>query len=521
MINDTIFAIATGLSTKISTGLSVIRISGYNCKYALSLTKLSQAKTDQFDISSIKYFESLKSLPLKPKYAKFSKFYSNKGQFLDEGILLYFQNPNSYTGEDVIELQIHGARYNIQNFLYELGNIPSFRLAENGEFTRRAYINDKISLQKLEGLNDLLTASSKLENELALEGLAGQKDQKLLAWLENVKASWVNLQAYIDFGEDEGFEGLENFLQEKVQKNLDFCIKDIQKSLNKQFFINEIKEGSEIGQIGGVNVGKSTLMNNLALKEVSIVTEIAGTTRDIVSEVLEIGGRKVIMKDTAGLRQSDEKIEKIGIKKSQEVLDKAKIALLVISSEDLIFCDGKFSIREDCKGNYEWLQNLYGKFSEKIIICVNKIDVLSNFEDIVNLDQIAIENFFIDGKSLKVDVVTSFMTNIDESRQRVYEVISKRLMKLQMEFDENDIESFDRFVSNKRQCIELESCVRNLEDFKTFVMEIKGNQCGGDMGLDIAGEFLKDGMDALGRLGGTVTQEEVIDNIFRNFCIGK
>ena len=294
LTEDTIAAIATATG---KGGVGIIRISGEKSYFIAK--KITHIK-------------------LKPRYAYFSKFYDKYNEIVDEGIVLYFKAPYSYTGEHVVELQAHGSPIILQ-FLLEIVLSYGARLANPGEFTERAYLNNKIDLMQAEAVADIIEAASRQAVRSASRSLQGAFSQRIQKLLNQLIAIRTYVEATIDFPEEDY-----DFLQDntKIEEKLNIVIKDLEESLCLAEQGVLLREGVEIIIIGKPNSGKSSLLNALAGKESAIVTDIAGTTRDMLSEYIHIEGVPIHVTDTAGLHITQDIIETEGIKRA---LSKLKI----------------------------------------------------------------------------------------------------------------------------------------------------------------------------------------------------
>lgn len=300
---DTIAAIATGTS---AGGIGVVRVSG---PAAISVAKAI-----------------LKQCP-KPRYAAFLPFYDADHTLIDQGIAIYYQGPHSYTGEDVLELQAHGGMA-VLNRLLNCCLTAGARLAEPGEFTFRAYLNEKLDLAQAESVADLINATTTEAAKSAVRSLSGEFSQAINSLLQNLIELRVYVEACLDFPEEEiDFITTGNVLQqlETLQKNVETVF-----SRAKQGAL--LRDGFDVVLIGQPNVGKSSLMNALSGQSVAIVTDIAGTTRDMIKSHIQIKGVPMNVIDTAGLRETEDTVEKFGIDRTWLAAESADIALLLVDA---------------------------------------------------------------------------------------------------------------------------------------------------------------------------------------------
>jgi len=280
----TIYALSSGPGI---SGVAVIRISGKETSTILKLV-------------------TKKDLP-KPRVATIKKIIDpNNLEIIDEGIVLWFPGPESYTGEDMAELHIHGSKAVIDAIHKALADTKKCRIAEPGEFTKIAFQNGKINLLKAESISDLISSETEIQRKQAINIMTGKSSEVYNSMREKLVKALSSIEAKIDFPD----EDLPEKIIEEIKKNVDHVIKKIQKILNDQKVGERIREGFKIAIVGPTNAGKSSLLNHLSNRDVAIVSEIAGTTRDVIEVHLNIDGYPVIVSDTAGIRKSKSEIEK-------------------------------------------------------------------------------------------------------------------------------------------------------------------------------------------------------------------
>ena len=285
---DTIFSSA---SSYLKSAIKIIRISGKKS-------------------SDIPYILSYK--PTKPRVASFRKLYDLNKNLIDKAIVIYFPGPNTVTGEDIYEIHIHGSLI-IERKIYDiLNNQEDFRIAEPGEFTKRAFFNGIIDLTQAEGLNDLINSETEGQLSLSMSQYEGELSKKLNLWREEIVNLLSKLEAIIDFSDEELPSNLEIIFSSKVL----YLLTEMKKSVKSSSFGERLRNGFVITLIGRPNVGKSSLINFLSDRNIAIVTNEPGTTRDIIEVLSDFNGFPVLLNDTAGIRESKSKIEKIGIKKA-------------------------------------------------------------------------------------------------------------------------------------------------------------------------------------------------------------
>ena len=442
----TIFALSSGPGL---AGISVIRVSGPNTRKVISeLTK--------------------KGLP-EPRVAtrrKFNKIEDN--ELIDEGILIWFPEPNSYTGEDMAEFHVHGSKAVVDAIHSTISKVDGCRLAEPGEFTKIAFQNGKINLLKAESISDLISSETEIQRKQAMKIMTGKSSDKFNSLRERLLKILSNIEAKIDFPEDD--------LPSNILKNINSETKnikqEIQKILNDQNVGERIREGFKIAIVGPANAGKSSLLNYLSQRDVAIVSEIAGTTRDVIEAHLNLDGFPVVLSDTAGIRESKDEIERKGIKLALEKAENADLNLIVIEPKSIDFT--------------EFLSN-FG--SKKSILVINKIDL--GFDHNYN----EIEKY----ESVKISIKQE--KNLD----KLINLIKKNLTN-------KFISQEDVFITRQRHRTNLEKCVEHLSNFE------KKNSI---EDFDKAAEDLRLASRALGMIVGNVDVEEILGSIFSDFCIGK
>ena len=442
----TIYALSSGPGV---SGVAVIRISGpETSKVIKSLT--------------------IKDLP-KPRMATLRKINNiNTSELIDEGIILWFPGPESYTGEDMAEIHVHGGKAVVLALQKEIVKIKNCRLAEPGEFTKLAFQNGKINLLKAESIADLISAETEIQRLQAIKIMEGKSSAKFNELREKLLKGLSFMEAKIDFPEEDLPE--ENL--KKIKNDCSEVLNEINKILKDQKVGEIIREGFKIAIIGPTNAGKSSLINNLSNREVAIVSEIAGTTRDVVETHLNIDGYPVIMSDTAGIRDSKDEIEKKGIRLSLKKAENADLKLVVVDAKNV-----------DLSG---YLNDL---LKNNAILVVNKSDLLNEKLDaeVSKLNPVLI--------SLKNN------TNIDI-------LISKIKNNLKNKF----ISEEDILITRERHRQHLVHCVNYLKEFL-----LKNEK----KDFDKAAEDLRLATRHLGMIVGKVDVEEILGSIFNDFCIGK
>jgi tRNA modification GTPase len=442
----TIYALSSGPGV---SGIAVIRISGQETSKAIELL-------------------TGRNVP-KPRVATLRKINKiNTSELIDEGIVLWFPGPESYTGEDMAEIQVHGSKTVIEALHSSISKIENCRLAEPGEFTKLAFQNGKINLLKAESVADLISSETEIQRQQAIKIMNGKSADQFNFLREKLLKILSHLEAKIDFPD----EDLPNDILKEIKKSSDEVLINIEKILDDQRVGERIREGFKIAILGPTNAGKSSLLNHLSNRDVAIVSEIAGTTRDVIETHLNIDGYPVIVSDTAGIRESKNEIEKKGIKLSFNRAEEADLKLVVVDAKNLDFTDV-----------------LKGLLDQNAILVINKSDLLSGDIDpeIKKLNHVLI--------SIKKNL------NIDE-------LISKIKDNLKNKF----ITSDDILITRERHRQHLEQCLEHLNSFN------KKNKV---EDFDKAAEDLRLATRHLGMIVGKVDVEEILSSIFNDFCIGK
>ena len=335
----TIYALSSGPGI---SGVSVIRISGPETKNVISM--LTEG-----------------NFP-KPRVATFKKINKiNTNDLIDEGIILWFPGPQSYTGEDMAEFHVHGSRAVIEVIHASISKIENCRLAEPGEFTKIAFQNGKINLLKAESISDLISSETEIQRQQAIKIMSGKSSDKFNTWREELIKILSKIEAKIDFPD----EDLPKDILSNIKTGSNKIKNEIQKILDDQKVGERIREGFKIAIVGSTNAGKSSLINYLSRRDVAIVSEIAGTTRDVIETHLNIDGFPVVVSDTAGIRDSKDEIEKKGIKLAFKSAYDADLNLIVIEPKSAYFT-----------GFLKELAN-----NSKFILVVNKSDL--GIEDMI------------------------------------------------------------------------------------------------------------------------------------------
>ena len=447
-MNDTIVAISTALG---EGAISIIRVSGDDAIKIINPLfdgkDLEKASSHTINYGHIVY----------------------NGEIIDEVLLSIMKAPKTYTKEDVIEINTHGS-IAVVNKIMEILLLEGCRLAEPGEFTKRAFLNGRIDLTESEGVMDLINSETELTRKMAINELSGNVSRLITDTREDIISLISNIEVNIDYPEYEDIEVVTiNKIREKVREIKEKLLKTLKLSEDGKI----LKDGIKTVILGKPNVGKSSLLNALLEEEKAIVTDVKGTTRDIVEGSILVGGVKLNLIDTAGVRKSDDIVEKIGIEKSLNLIEEAELVLLIL--------DASCPLSEEDKYLLEKTKD------KKRIIIMNKIDLNLN-------------NSFMD------DVIKISAKN-NEGIEEIKDAI-KELFNVGTFMSKNLT-----FFTNVRQISLLKSAIKSLEDVEQGIKE--------EREIDMIEIDLKLVWEKLGDIIGANYTEELIDNLFSRFCLGK
>lgn len=451
-MNDTIAAVATALG---QGSISIIRVSGLD------------------SISVVNKIFKGKDLSKVPSHTINYGHIMDNDRMIDEVLVSIMRKPRSFTSEDVIEINCHGG-IATTNKILELVLKNGARLAEPGEFSKRAFLNGRIDLVEAEGIMNLIEAKTDKMMNLAINQLGGNVSKLIQKLREDIIKIVSNIEVNIDYPE---YEDIKVLTTEEILPNLKLIKSNLENILSESKNSRIIKEGISTAIVGKPNVGKSSLLNLLTEEEKAIVTDVPGTTRDIVEGIINIDGVLLNIIDTAGIRKTSDLVESIGVNKSYEYIDKAELILFVLNNNE--------------KMNDEEF-NIYEKIKDKNhIIIINKIDLDNN----LNL------NIFNDEDLIKISTVNN--EGIEKLKEKIKELFN--IEKLNVENQ--------TYLTSARSIALLCS---SLEKINTAIDEInKGTE------IDIIEIDIKEAWEILGLIIGESYEEELIDNLFSKFCLGK
>jgi tRNA modification GTPase len=435
--HDTIFALSSG---RLPSGVAVVRASGPKVRFII---------------------ETILGSGIEPRYAAYKTFRSRNGDAIDRGLALFFPGPHSFTGEDCVEFHLHGGIAVVEKLLVELGEIAGCRIAEAGEFTRRAFTNGKMDLTIAEGLADLIAAETEGQRRLALQVASGAQRQLYTDWRQRLVRARAFIEAELDFADESDVPGS---VSDQVWRSLKELQKEIELHIASGKRAAMLRDGLHVVIAGAPNAGKSSLLNFLAGREVAIISDEAGTTRDLLEVKLDLNGIPVYVTDTAGLRETESAVEKIGIERARERASEADLILLL---EDM---------------------------SDPIDVTLNEADV--------EIWRIGTKADLTGGHSERWAFHISIKSGsgLDE------------LLAALQSFAEERIGQINDAVPTRQRHINL---------LRSTLTEIETAAHRDDLPLELRAENMRRASQYLGRITGDVDVEEILDVIFSQFCIGK
>jgi tRNA modification GTPase trmE len=455
MLFDTIAAISTPRG---EGGIGIIRISGD--KSFEILDRIFNTKNPNRDLGFYKF-----------NYG----FIHDNGKIIDEVMAVRMKAPKTYTCEDVVEINCHGGHL-ISEKVLELVLKNGARHAEQGEFTKRAFMNGRIDLSQAEAVMDIIHGKTEKSISLSLEQLRGDLRDKIASF----KKALLDVTAHVNVVLDYPEEGIDDPLPSNLRKNLENVYAEADRLISSYDKGKKIKEGIKTVIAGKPNVGKSTLLNSLLKEERAIVTHIPGTTRDVIEEIINIKGIPLVLTDTAGIRKTEDIVENIGVEKSKKFIENADLVLLVL--------DASRELESEDREVIEEIQN----HNKKTIVLLNKIDL----ERKIELEEFNLENI--------LEISAKDNIGIEDMEERIYSYI----------VEENVEDSSEKLIiTNIRHKTALEKtkdAIRNI--FETI---------DAGMPMDLISVDLKEALDSLSEITGEISSEDILDHVFGNFCVGK
>ena len=451
-MNDTIVAISTALGVG---AISIVRLSG----------------NEAIDIVN-KCFKGKDLTKVESHTINYGHIYDKK-EIIDEVLVSIMKAPKTYTTEDVVEINCHGGIISTKRILETMLNNGA-RLAEPGEFTKRAFLNGRIDLVKSEAVMDIIDSKSEEANKLALSQLSGSTSNMIKKFREKLKQLLASIEVNIDYPE---YHDIEVVTIENIKTAIKSMKKDLEAVIKESKNMTLIKEGIKTVIIGRPNVGKSSILNQLLQQEKAIVTDIAGTTRDIVEGEIYLDGILLNIIDTAGIRKTEDVVEKIGVEKSLSMIDEADLVIVVLNNNEKLTSEDEALLEKTKDKNR--------------IIVINKTDL----EDKLKLESSKLKNI--------VRTNANTVEGIKELKEKIVELFQLEKLKTK---DYN-------YLTNARQISLAKQAYESLEDAEQGITN--------NLPIDMVEIDLKETFDLLGEIIGETYSEEIIDHLFANFCVGK
>lgn len=461
MKNKTIYALSSpyGIS-----GVSIVRISGPESREVLS--KLCNFKT------------------ITPRRAYHKKILDLNSQIIDKGLVIFFSSPKTFTGEDMLELHVHGSIAVIKKILITLSEFNNLRPAEPGEFSKRAHLNNKINALEAEGTFNLINAETELQRKVSVSQSFGEHSKMCQKWKKTLLEISAMVDAQIEFSEED-----ESISKISIFERINSLRLEIEEAIFQSQFASKIFSGKEVLIFGPPNVGKSTFFNLLIRENKSIVTEIPGTTRDQVDFELQLFGEKVKIIDSAGVRVTDERIEMLGIKKTKQKLLSTERVIMILSPDALT------------EKNINYILKLKKNiFKKKIFLIYNKLDL--------DLNKNQREKWENKIPELKKIVNVEISLNLENDNNKAYKLITESIKKNLLDF--NDISDQKFFFTELRQLQHLKKSLRFLNGACNLLSRI-----------ELASEELRLALNEIECITQRIDSEEKLGIIFGKFCIGK
>jgi tRNA modification GTPase len=454
---DTIAAIATSIG---ESGISIIRVSGKNSlKIVDNIFKARNEKS---------------ILDIKPYTMRYGNIIDSNGGILDEVIVSFMKAPKSFTAEDTVEVNCHGGTLVTKIILEEILKNGA-RLAEPGEFTKRAFLNGRIDLSQAEAVMDIITSKTEASMKSAIMQADGRVSKEINRLRNKLIEIIAHIEATVDYPEDD----LEEMTSEKTTGEISKILDEIKNLILNADEGKILREGLKTAIVGKPNVGKSSLLNTLLEEKRAIVTEVAGTTRDVIEEYVNIAGIPINLIDTAGIRETEDIVEKIGVEKSKKKIEEADLVIFMLDSSSSL---DKWDVEI-----IEYMKN------KKYIVLLNKIDLPRK----------------IDIKDLK-GIDSRYIVEISAKNGFGTEKLKE---KIETMFFGGDIKIKEYLITNTRHKAALIRAKSNLEDAAQALRNTSA--------IDLASIDIRNAWHSLGEVTGDTLEEDLIDKIFKDFCLGK
>lgn len=455
---DTIAAIATNLG---ESGVSIIRVSGDKALEIVS--SIFKGKNDR-------KLDDIKTYTMRYGFI----IDKETGDTLDEVIASYMKGPRSFTAEDTVEINCHGGVVVTKRILEEVIKSGA-RLAEPGEFTKRAFLNGRIDLSQAEAVIDLITAKTELSAKSALEQSGGKISREIKELRGRLLQVIATIEATVDYPEDD----LEEVTSERAKIQVEDILKSVEVLLSSADEGKILREGLNTVIVGKPNVGKSSILNAMLMESRAIVTEIPGTTRDIIEEYISIDGIPIKIIDTAGIRETEDLVEKIGVEKSREKIESADLVVLVL--------DVSREIDEEDKEVIQFIKD------KKYVVLLNKTDLESQIDKEII-------------KDLNSNYIIEVSAKTGEGLDKFKEVIKELFFR-------GEVSAKEVMITNTRH---KEALIRTKESLTSSIAALENT-----FAIDLASIDLRNAWKSLGEINGDTVEEDIIDTIFSKFCLGK
>ena len=403
---------------------------------------------------------------------------------LDEVIVKIFRKPNSFTGENVIEIDLHASKIILDKFLDYVSSIEDFRFAKNGEFSKRAFLNGKIDILKAEGINALIRAETEQQIKLANELFFG----KTLTKYKNIREQLIHIKSLVEMNIDFSEEEVPKDNIEQIKTITNNLTNSIDKCIEEKEKIDKISNGIKIAIVGSPNVGKSSLLNWFAKREIAIVSPIKGTTRDVISTEINIDGYKVILFDTAGIRETEDEIEKEGVKRAKNVLESSDIRIFMFDNIKELEYQQKYFFNKNSNN-----ENIH----QNNIFVLNKIDINSDKESKYKNDKDNKDKYININQIVKISVLK------EQGLENLLSILKQFIFK---SLETNK----DHLVFNERHRVLLQKTSDALKN-----IDFESSQ------IEIIAEDINEAIKNIGFITGEIFTDDILDNIFSKFCIGK
>ena len=461
-MSNSIAAISTALG---EGGIGIVRVSGNESLGVMRKLMLNCPKN------------------IKERHTYMSKVIDEKKEIIDDAIFIYFKSPASYTGEDMLEIQAHGSNVSLKKILHEILKFKNIRMAEPGEFTKLAFLNGKMNLSQAEAVISIIKAKSDFSLEIANSQLEGNLSKSINKIRDNLLNILAKMAVNIDYPD----EDIENTVLEELINDLRWISSDVDDLLDTSKIGKIAREGIKIAIVGKPNVGKSSLMNALLGEGRVIVTDIPGTTRDTVEENATLGGIPIVLVDTAGLRETTDKVEKIGIERTERAIAASDLVLLVI--------DGSSELENQDDKIISFVKKING---DKILVVINKDDLGKT------VDEEKISKIIPNCKVITTSLIDKY---VEEAASKVSRAIGEII-------DLGDVHAIESNIVSDERHIKL---LREAQDNLSDAINLINNQEPFEV-IELSTRYA---YETLGKIIGEEVGEEIIDAVFSKFCLGK